>query len=69
MNKHVQALTVSLAVLLVLGTCTVPVWAQNHYKSFNVSTYVIQGTVQVLFLRTGEFSRGYAQDLSKITHA
>jgi hypothetical protein len=40
--------TQMLAVLLALGIWIVPAWAQGHYKSFTVSTYVIQGTVQGL---------------------
>jgi hypothetical protein len=40
--------TQRLAVLLTLGALTVPAWAQGHYRSFIVSTYVIQGTVQGL---------------------
>ncbi len=44
MKKQLQA----LSVLLVSGTCVFPVWAQNHYKSFIVSTYATQGAVQSL---------------------
>jgi hypothetical protein len=44
MKKYVQG----LVVLLVFGMWTIPAWAQNHYKSFTVSTYAIQGTVQGL---------------------
>ncbi len=44
MKKYKQA----LVVLLVFGTWTVPAQSQNHYKSFTVSTYAIQGTVQGL---------------------
>ena len=44
MKKYVQA----LAVLLVFGTLSVPAWAEGNYKSFTVSTYAIQGTVQGL---------------------
>jgi hypothetical protein len=44
MKKYVQALT----VLLALGTLAVPARGQGHYKSFIVSTYVIQGTAQGL---------------------
>ena len=44
MKNHVQA----LSVLLALGTWASPAQAQGHYKSFVVSTYVIQGTVQGL---------------------
>jgi hypothetical protein len=36
------------AVLLAFGTWAVPVRAQGHYKSFIVSTYVIQGNAQGL---------------------
>jgi hypothetical protein len=36
----------TLAVLLAFGTLSVPAWAQGHYKSFIVSTYVVQGTTQ-----------------------
>jgi hypothetical protein len=44
MNKYLPVLT----VLLSLGTWAAPVQAQNHYKSFTVSTYAIQGTVRSL---------------------
>jgi len=44
MKKHLH----TLAVLLVFGTLAVSVRAQGHYKSFVVSTYAIQGTVQSL---------------------
>jgi hypothetical protein len=45
MNKFTQM----LAVLLVFGTCTeCYAQSQNHYKSFTVSTYAIQSTVQGL---------------------
>jgi len=44
MKKHVAA----LAVLLTLATWAGPVQAQTHYKSFTVSTYIIQGTVRSL---------------------
>jgi hypothetical protein len=42
--KQIQA----LSILLALGTVTVPAWAQGHYKSFIVSTYAVQRTVQGL---------------------
>ncbi len=38
----------TLAVLLAFGTLTVSVHAQGHYKSFIVSTYATEGTVQSL---------------------
>jgi len=38
----------SLAVLLAIGILAGSVRAQGHYKSFIVSTYIIQGTVQGL---------------------
>ena len=44
MKKYVQG----LAILLAFGTWTVPALTQNNYKSFTVSTYAIQGTVQGL---------------------
>ena len=44
MKRHVS----TLAVLLVLGMWVVPARAQGHYKSFIVSTYAIQRTVQGL---------------------
>jgi len=44
MKKHLQL----LAVVLAFGASVASVPAQNHYKSFTVSTYVIQGTVQGL---------------------
>jgi hypothetical protein len=44
MRNHVQA----LAILLAIGTWAVSAQAQGHYKSFIVSTYAIQGTVQGL---------------------
>jgi len=45
MKKYIQA----LAVLLVFGTwAECPAQSQNHYKSFTVSTYAIQRTVQGL---------------------
>jgi hypothetical protein len=37
-----------LAILLAFGIWAAPTWAQHHYKSFIVSTYAIQGTVQGL---------------------
>ena len=37
-----------MAVLLAFGMWAVPAWAQGHYKSFIISTYAIQGTVQGL---------------------
>jgi len=43
-KKYVQ----TLAVLLVFATFAVPARAEGHYKSFTVSTYAIQGTVQGL---------------------
>ena len=36
------------AIFLAIGTFASPVQAQGHYKSFIVSTYAIQGTVQGL---------------------
>ena len=46
MRKYIQ----TLAVLLVLGTWAelIAAWSENHYKSFTVSTYAIQSTVQGL---------------------
>lgn len=44
MKSHVHA----LAVLTALGLGAVPAWAQGHHKSFVVSTYAIQSTVQGL---------------------
>jgi hypothetical protein len=44
MKNHAQA----MAVLLAFGTWAVPVLAQGHHKSFIVSTYATQGTVQGL---------------------
>ncbi len=46
MKKHLR----TLAVLLAFGALAlaVPVQAQGHYKSFIVSTYATQGTVQSL---------------------
>ncbi len=35
-------------VLLAFGTLVVSLQAQGHYKSFIVSTYAVQGTVQSL---------------------
>ena len=43
-----KKLAQSLAVLLALGTLAGSVHAQGHYKSFTVSTYIIQGTAQGL---------------------
>jgi hypothetical protein len=37
-----------LAILLAIGTFAIPVLAQGNYKSFIVSTYATQGTVQSL---------------------
>jgi hypothetical protein len=48
MKEHLQSLSRSLAALLVLATGTIPVQAQGHYKSFIVSTYATQRTVQAL---------------------
>jgi hypothetical protein len=48
MNQHLQTPAVSLALLLALGTWAAPARAENHYRSFIVSTYVILGTVQGL---------------------
>jgi len=42
MKKFTQA----LAVLLAFGTLAFSARAQGHYKSFIVSTYATQGTVQ-----------------------
>ena len=44
MKKHLQA----LAAVLAFGTLAFTARAQGHYKSFTVSTYIIQGTVQSL---------------------
>jgi hypothetical protein len=44
MKKHIAV----LAVLLASGTFAVPAQAQGHYKSFIVSTYATQRTVQGL---------------------
>jgi hypothetical protein len=44
MREQIQV----LSILMVLATLTVPVWAQGHYRSFIVSTYVIQRTAQGL---------------------
>src|SRR5208283_3898401 len=44
MKKHIPA----LSALLAFATSVLPVQAQGHYKSFIVSTYAIQGTVQGL---------------------
>ena len=44
MRKHLQLLAVALA----FGASAASALAQNHYKSFIVSTYAIQGTVQGL---------------------
>ena len=52
-----------LALLLAVGTCALPVWAQGNYKSFIVSTYAIQGTVQSLM----NGSLDPAQSWSKLT--
>jgi hypothetical protein len=41
-----KKLTQALAVLLTFGTLAFSARAQGHYKSFIVSTYAIQGTVQ-----------------------
>ena len=44
MKKHME----TLAVLLAFGTWAAPLQAQHNYKSFIVSTYATQGTVQAL---------------------
>ena len=44
MKKHIQA----LAVLIASGTLAFSLQAQNHYRSFTVSTYAIQSTVRDL---------------------
>jgi hypothetical protein len=44
MKKHIQ----TLVIFLAFGTLAVQVHAQGHYKSFIVSTYATQGTVQRL---------------------
>jgi hypothetical protein len=44
MKKHLQA----LIAVLAFGTLAVTARAQGHYKSFTVSTYIIQGTAQGL---------------------
>ena len=44
MKKHIPTLT----ALLAFATSVLPVQAQGHYKSFIVSTYIIQGTAQGL---------------------
>ena len=44
MKKHIKTLT----ILLATGTFAFSVRAQDHYKSFIVSTYATQGTVQSL---------------------
>ena len=49
-----------LAVLLALGTLTVPAWSQGHYKSFIVSTYVIQGTAQGLMNGNPDLAQSWA---------
>ena len=43
-KAHVHA----VATLFVLALCIAPVFAQNHYKSFIVSTYATQATVRSL---------------------
>ena len=43
-KKHLE----TLAVLLAVGAWAVPLQAQHNYKSFIVSTYATQGTVQGL---------------------
>lgn len=48
MKKYTRSHLVLSAVLLAIGMQHAAVRAQNHYKSFIVSTYVIQGTVQGL---------------------
>lgn len=47
-NKSASNWVLALAVLLAFGTSAVSVQAQGHYKSFIVSTYATQGTVQGL---------------------
>jgi len=59
MKKHVPALT----VLLTLATWAFPVQAQKNYKSFTVSTYIIQGTVRSLM--SGDLDP--AESWSKLT--
>ncbi len=49
-----------LAILLTLGTLTVPAGAQGHYKSFVVSTYVIQGTAQGLMNGNPDLAQSWA---------
>ncbi len=44
MKKHIQA----AAVLLAVGALTIKAAAQGHYRSFIVSTYATQGTIQGL---------------------
>ncbi len=48
MKKYTRTLLVFAAVFLAIGMRAAGVRAQNNYKSFIVSTYVIQGTVQGL---------------------
>ena len=43
-----KTLIKKLALLTVLAALVFPAGAQNHYQSFTVSTYIIQGTVQSL---------------------
>ncbi len=59
MKKHAQA----LAALLLFGTPLFSVQGQGHYKSFTVSTYIIQGTAQGLM----NGSIDPAQTWSKLT--
>jgi hypothetical protein len=48
MKEHLQSLSRFLAAFLLLAAWVNPVLAQGHYKSFIVSTYATEGTVQQL---------------------
>jgi hypothetical protein len=46
MRERSEPLLRPLTALALFATDPIPVQAQGHYKSFIVSTYAIQGTVQ-----------------------
>jgi len=49
-----------ILVILAVGIGAIPSWAGGHYKSFVVSTYVIQGTTQGLMNGNPDLAQSWA---------
>ena len=49
-----------MVILLTLSALALPAKSQGHYKSFTVSTYVIQGTAQNLMNGNMDLAQSWA---------